>query len=220
MPSRPNALLLVFLSALAGCGSETERLFSEAAKAEREDDYEGAARRLRDIVIGFPESPFAAKAQLELARIHLLRTRDVPAAHGTLVEILDDYPESEVVPDAHRLLARLYEHEMQDPERAIPHYRAALQSARDPDRSREIFLSLGECYYRLEQLKEAAAAYEQAVALPYDAPADAAFFRLATLSRLASRPGGNAPLAREARRPNRRIPRAVRQRFFSRSRRS
>jgi tetratricopeptide (TPR) repeat protein len=110
----------------------------------------------------------------------------VPAAHGTLVEILDDYPESEVVPDAHRLLARLYQHEMQDPGRAIPHYRAALQSEKDPDRSRAIHLSLGECHYRLEQLKEAAAAYEQAVALPYDAPADAAYFRLATLSRLAS----------------------------------
>jgi TolA-binding protein len=178
------ALFLALISAAAGCGSETERLLAAAAKAEREDDYEGAARQLREVVIGHPESPFAAKAQLELAQIHLLRTRDVTAAHASLVEILYEYPESELVPEAHRLLARLYERELQDPGRAIPHYLTVLDSDDGADAARETLLSLGECYYRLEQFSEAAAAYERAVALPYAAPADAAYFRLATLSRL------------------------------------
>ncbi len=182
---------LTFLLALAllglpglGCRTETERLFAEAARAEEADDYEGAARRLREIVIGHPESPFAAKALFQLAQIHLLRTRDVPAAHARLLEILDDYPESPVALPAHQLLARLYEHEMQDPERALPHYRAVLEGEADIDVRRDTLMSLAECHYRLEQLEEATDAYRKAAALPYDGSSDAAYFRLSTLSRL------------------------------------
>ena len=185
-PSARSALLLLFLVAPAGvaCRGETERLFAEAARAERADDYEGAARRLREIVIGHPGSPLAARAQFELAQIHILRTRDVAAAHAALVKILDDYPDSDVALPTHRLLGRLYERELQDPQRAIPHYRAVLDAEVDVDTEREVLLSLGECHYRLEQLEEAASAYRRAVALPYDGSVDAAYFRLATLSRL------------------------------------
>jgi len=179
-------LLAVVFSGLLGLArkSETERLFAEAARAEEADDYEGAARRLRELVIGHPESPFAAKAQLQLAQIHLLRTRDIPAAHAALVELLDDYPESPVALPAHRLIARLYEREMQDPQRALPHYRAVLDGEADVDVRRDTLMSLGECHYRLEQLEEATAAYRKAAALPYDSSSDAAYLRVSTLSRL------------------------------------
>jgi tetratricopeptide (TPR) repeat protein len=183
-PPRWKVFLLLTALAGAGCRSETERLFADAARAEGADDYEGAARRLREIVIGHPESPFAATAQFELARIHLLRTRDVAAAHVSLLKILDDYPDSPVALPAHRLLARLYEHEMMDPERALPHYRAVLESEAGIDVERETLLSLAECHYTLEQLEEAASAYRRAVALPYHPSTDAAYFRLSTLSRL------------------------------------
>ena len=184
MPSVSTWKALLLLAALTGCRSETERLFAAAARAEEADDFEGAARRLREIVIGHPESPLAARAQFELAQIHLLRTRDVTAAHAALLEILDDYPDSPVVLPARRLLARLYERELQDPQRALPHYRAVLESAAEIDIERDTLLSLGECHYRLEQLDEASTAYRKAVALPYDGSTDAAYFRLATLSRL------------------------------------
>jgi len=185
-PSKCLTLLLALAFALAAlaCQSETERLFAEAARAEGADDYEGAARRLREIVIAHPESPLAARALFELAQIHLLRTRDVTAAHAALLEVLDDYPDSPVALPAQRLLARLYEREMQDPERALPHYRAVLENETDIAVERETLLSLGECHYRLEQLEEAAAAYRKAVALPYDGSTDAAYFRLSTHSRL------------------------------------
>jgi tetratricopeptide (TPR) repeat protein len=185
-PSKRLALLLALAFALAAlaCRSETERLFAEAARAEGAEDYEGAARRLREIVIGHPESPLAARAQFELAQIHLLRTRDVTAAHAALLKILGDYPDSPVALPAHRLLARLYERELRDPQRALPHYRAVLESEAGIDVERDTLLSLGECHYRLEQLEEAAGAYRKAVALPYDGSSDAAYFRLSTLSRL------------------------------------
>lgn len=70
------------------------------------------------------EEDSAAKAKLELAQIHLLRTRDVTAAHAVLVEILDDYPKSEVALEAHPLLARRYERALHDPARAIETRRA------------------------------------------------------------------------------------------------
>jgi len=188
-PSRSKRLailLVVVLSGLSGlaCRSEPERLFAEAGRAEGADDYEGAARRLREIVIGHPASPLVAKALFELAQIHLLRTRDVNAAHAALLEILDDYPGSPVAFPAQRLLARLYEREMQDPERALPHYRAVLENGTDIAVERETLLSLGECHYLLGQLEEAAAAYRKAVALPYDGSTDAAYFRLSAQSRL------------------------------------
>lgn len=183
--SKWKALLVLAALTGSGCQSETEQLFEEAARAEGADDYEGAARRLREIVIADPDSPFAARAQFELAQIHLLRTRDVTAAHAALLEILDDYPDSSVALPAHRLLARLYEREYQDPQRAVPHYLAVLENEIEVDVERETLLSLGECHYRLEQLEEARSAYGRAVALPYDASSDAAYFRLATLSGLA-----------------------------------
>jgi TolA-binding protein len=185
MLSPRNALLLALCCAGAGCGNETERLFADAARAERNDDYEGAARQLREIVIDYPDSPMAARARLELAQIQLLRTRDIAAVHGALVEILDDYPGSDVALEAHRILARLYEHELQDPERAIPHHLAVLEAEEGTDAARETLLSLAECYYRLENLSAASAAYERAAALPYTASTDAAYFRLATLARIA-----------------------------------
>ena len=183
-PSQRLTLLLALALAALACQSETERLFAEAARAEGADDYEGAARRLREIVIADPDSPFAARAQFELAQIHLLRTRDATAAHAALLKILDDYPDSAVALPAHRLLARLYERELEDPQRAVPHYLAVLENEVEVDVERETLLSLGECHYRLEQLEEAASAYSRAVTLPYDGSSDAAYFRLATLSRL------------------------------------
>jgi tetratricopeptide (TPR) repeat protein len=180
-------LLLALLAAGSmgrGCRSETEYLFAEAAKAEAEDDYEAAARWLREIVITDPENPLAAKAQLELAQIYLRRLRDVGAAHAALVKILDDYPESPVVVEAHGVLARLYERELAQPERALHHYRVVLEYDHDLETQRETLLALGDCHYRLEQLDEAASAYRAAVALPYDPANDSAYLRLATLSRL------------------------------------
>ncbi|MGH9390546.1 MAG: hypothetical protein ACRD1Z_13100, partial [Vicinamibacteria bacterium] len=85
---------------------------------------------------------------------------------------------------AHRLLARLYERELHDPQRAIPHYLAVLENQTEVEVERETLLSLGECHYRLEQLEQAQSAYGRAIALPYDSSTDAAYFRLATLSRL------------------------------------
>jgi tetratricopeptide (TPR) repeat protein len=186
-PSKRRLVLFApLLSGLLGlaCRSETGRLFADAARAEEADDYEGAARRLREIVIGHPESPFAAKAKLQLAQIHLLRTRDIPAAHAVLVELIDDYPQSPVALPAHRLLARLYEREMRDLERAIPHYVAVLEGESDVDVQRETLASLGECHYGLGQLEEAATAYRKAAELPYDSSSDAAYLRVSTLSRL------------------------------------
>lgn len=183
-PSKRLTILLALVFGGLACRSETERLFAEAARAEGADDYEGAALRLREIVIADPKSPFAARAQFELAQIHLFKTRDVTAAHAALLKILDDYPDSPVAIPAHRLLARLYERELDDPQRAVPHYLAVLANELEVDVERETLLSLGECHYRLEQLELAASAYSRAVALPYDSSSDAAYLRLATLSRL------------------------------------
>jgi tetratricopeptide (TPR) repeat protein len=167
------------------CGTGPDRLFAEAARAERAGDYAEAVRKLGEIVFADSQGPHVPRALFELAQLHLLRTRDLTGAQVALAKILDDYPESEVALSAQRLLARLYERDLSDPERAIPHYRALVGREPDVNVERDTLLSLGECHYRLEQLEEAAKAYRRAVALPYAPPADAAYFRLATIAELA-----------------------------------
>ncbi|HEY7819720.1 MAG TPA: tetratricopeptide repeat protein, partial [Vicinamibacteria bacterium] len=166
------------------CRTEPERLFAEAARAERAGDYAEAVEKLGEIVIADSQGPHVPRALFELAQLHLLRTRDLTGAQVALAKILDDYPESEVALSAERLLGRLYERELGDPERAIPHYRAVLGREPDVNFERETLLSLGECQYRLEQLEEAAKAYRRAVALAYAPAVDAAYFRLATIAEL------------------------------------
>jgi tetratricopeptide (TPR) repeat protein len=184
-PSPWAGALAVLLLLPAACRTGPDRLFAEAARAERAGDYAEAVRKLGEIVIADSQGPHVPRALFELAQLHLLRTRDLTGAQVALAKILDDYPESEVALAAQRLLARLYERDLSDPERAVPHYRALLGREPDVNIERDTLLSLGECHYRLEQLEEAAKAYRRAVALPYAPPVDAAYFRLATIAELA-----------------------------------
>jgi TolA-binding protein len=178
------AILFALFLSTAGCRSEPARLLEEATEAMNADDYETAARQLREITITYPDSPLAPNAHYELAGIYHLRIRDTAATYASLMKILTDYPESPIALSAHRFLAELYEGELGAPDKAIAHYQTVLEAELDVETERKTLLSLADCYYRLDETDEAAPAYQKALSLPYDPASDSAYLRLATLSRI------------------------------------
>jgi len=180
-------LTLVWL-ALAACSDHTDSLFSEARRAMEADNYETAARLYQEITLQAPDSPIAAEAHYELAQIYYLRLRAVDAAKDILVKMLHDYPDSSVDIDARRLLARLYEEDLQEPQRAVKLYRALLAEDLDEDVRRQTLLEIAHCRYRMGEFDASANAYRIALRLPYHSDTDSAYMRLANLERL----GGSA----------------------------
>ena len=178
---------LVWL-ALAACNDSSKSLFFEARRAMEADNYETAARLYQEITIQAPDSPIAAEAHYELAQIYYLRLRDVDAAKDILVKMLHDYPDSSVDINARRLLARLYEEDLQDPHRAVKLYRALLAEDLDENLRRQTLLEIAHCHYRLGEFDASANAYRTALGLAYHRDTDSAYMRLANLEWL----GGSA----------------------------
>lgn len=185
----PKIIIMTFaVLVLAGCGDPSEELFAEARRAIEADEYETAARLYQELTIQAPDSPRAAEARFELAQIYYLRIRDAEAAKDSLVELLQDYPGSIVDIDARRLLARLYEEDFQDPQRAAKLYRGLLAEKLDENVRRETWLRIANCHYRMSEFDASANAYRLALALPYHPDSDSAYMRLANLEWL----GGSA----------------------------
>ncbi len=182
------ALVTLVWLALAACNDRSQSLFSEARRAMEADNYETAARLYQEITIQTPDSPLAAEAHYELAQIYYLRLRDVNAAKDVLVKMQRDYPDSRLDIEARRLLARLYEEDLQDPHRAVKLYRALLAEELDNNVRRQTLLEIAHCHYRMGELDRSAEAYRLALGLPYHGDTDSAYMRLANLEWL----GGSA----------------------------
>ncbi len=181
-------LVTIAWLALAACSDRSNSLFSEARRAMEADNYEAAARLYLEITIQAPDSQLAAEAHYELAQIYYLRLRDVDAAKDILVKMLDDYPDSSVDIEAQRLLARLYEEDLQEPQRAVKLYRALLAEDLDENVRRQTLLEIAHCHYRMGEFDASANAYRLALGLPYRRDTDSAYMRLANLEWL----GGSA----------------------------
>ncbi len=194
-------LVLVFslpgLVAVVACVDRSEELFSDARRAMEEDSYETAARLYQEVTIQAPDSAFAAEAYFELAQIYYLRLRNVEAAKNSLVKVIQDYPDSRVNVDARRLLARLYEEDLQDPQRALKLYRDLLAENLEARTRRQTLIDLGDCQYRMGELDASANTYRLALGLPYHPEMDSAFMRLANLEWLAGSADESLRLLRE-----------------------
>jgi tetratricopeptide (TPR) repeat protein len=180
---------IVFVAVTAtGCHDRSETLFSDARRAMEDDSYETAARLYQEVTIQTPDSALAADAYFELAQIYYLRLRDVDAAKDSLVKLLHDYPRSRVDVEARRFLARLYEEDLQEPNRALKLYRDVLAGNLEEETRRQTLLDIGDCHYRIGELDASANAYRLALGLPYTSDTDSVYMRLANLEWL----GGSA----------------------------
>ncbi|TDI43192.1 MAG: tetratricopeptide repeat protein [Acidobacteria bacterium] len=190
------ALLLLGIAAV-GCDSSGDRLFAEAQRAMEDDNVESAARLYQEVTIQAPESPLAAEAYYELARIYYLRLKNVQAARDSLTTVLQDYPDSTVGQPARSLLARLYDEVFKEPDKALMHYRALLAEDLDDDVRRDTLLAIGRCYYQLNALDAAKDAYRRVLAPSYHPDTDGAYLRLANLEWLSGGTDESLRLLRE-----------------------
>lgn len=179
---------VLVLAALGACRDRSAELFANARRAMEDDNYETAARFYQEVTLQAPDGALAAEAYFELAQIYYLRLRDVDAAKDSLVKLLQEYPDSPVEVSARRLLARVYEEDLQEPHRAVKLYRGLLAQDLDAETRRQTQLDIAECHYRMGELDAAANAYRLALGLPYDSDMDSAYMRLANLEWL----GGSA----------------------------
>jgi tetratricopeptide (TPR) repeat protein len=184
----PSVLGLLVVVAVSACADRARELFSNARRAMEEDDYPKAARLYQELTIQSPDSALAADAYFELAQIYYLRLRDVDAAKNSLVKVLRDYPDAPINVDAQRLLARLYEKDLEDPHRALGLYRELLTDNLDEKTRRQTLRDIGDCQYRMGEREASANAYRLALGLAYDPDMDSAYMRLANLEWL----GGSA----------------------------
>ena len=201
-PSTKRLFATIALAAglwLAGCSRSSESLFGEAQQALAADDAERAARLFKEITIASPDDPLAARAHYELAQMYYLRLRSVTASRDSLIKILTDYPASPVVAPARKMLARLYERELDSPEKALAQYEILIRQDPDIESEREMLSAVADCHYRLDELDASRDAYQRVLSLPYHPDTDAAYLRLATLEWIAARPEESLRLLRELR---------------------
>ena len=192
-----RAALLLLATTAIGCGSSGDRLFAEAQRAMEDDNVEHAARLYQEVTIQAPESPLAAEAHYELARIYYLRLKNVEAARDSLITVLQDYPDSMVVQPARHLLARLYDEVFKEPDKALRYYRAVLADDLEDDHRRQTLLAVGHCYYQLNDFDAAKDAYRRALAPSYHPDTDGAYLRLANLEWLSGGADESLHLLRE-----------------------
>lgn len=178
-------LALVVSLSTQSCSSPESEELAAAREALGAGRYREAIEHYTEVTLEAPGSPEAAQALYDVALIHYLRRRDLDAARSTFRKILDSYPESEVARDARRVLARMYEQDLGEPEKAIREYELLLESESDPEERRSLLMWIGNCQYTMNDLEGAAGAYHRVVE---DAPGEeasvGAYLRLAHIQRL------------------------------------
>lgn len=191
MPARSICFyLLTGISTIAvlACTSPASDELAAAREALGRGRYREAIERYTEVTIQAPGSPEAAQALYDLALIHYLKRRDLDAARSTFRKVLTSYPESAVARDARRLLGRMYEQDLGEPEKAIREYELLLEDAIDPAEKKSLLLQIANCRYNSNEIDLAAEGYRRVIErFPRDEESDGAYLRLAHIDRLNGR---------------------------------
>ena len=189
MPSRSIPLLAILASgSVFGCSSPGSDELAAAQEALGRGLYHEAIEHYTEVTIQAPGSPEAAQALYDLALIYYLQRRDVETARSTLRELLSFYPDAEVTRDARRVLARMYEEDLGQPEKAIQEYRLLLAAETDTVEAQNLLLKIANCRYSADELELAAQVYRRVVRdFPYGEGSAIAHLRLAYIDRFDGR---------------------------------
>jgi tetratricopeptide (TPR) repeat protein len=174
------------LVTIVACKSSAERYLEAGTQAMGRGQYRVALDRFAEVVLMAPGSSEAARAVYGMGVIHYLKQRDLDAARSSFRKVLDEYSTSEVAPEARRMLARVYETEGGEPQKAIQEYYRLLEESNDPAYEKDILLDVADCYYRLDDLANASRLYRRITEdYSYDELSDPAYLRLAHIQALA-----------------------------------
>ena len=191
MPTRSILLLLLAILACGGvfaCSSPGSDELAAAREAQGQGRYREAIEHYTEVTIQAPGSPEAAQALYNLALIHYLQRRDVETARSTLRKLLSFYPDAEVTRHAHGVLARMYEQDLGQPEKAIEEYELLLAAETDTAETKNLLLKIANCRYDTDELVLAAQVYRRVVReFPYGEGSAIAHLRLAHIHHLDGR---------------------------------
>jgi TolA-binding protein len=191
MATRPGLIFLLAAASsglLISCSSPAARELAAGRRALGQGRYHEAIERFNEVTIEAPGSAEAAQALYEMALIRYLRQRDVDSALTTFRKLLRSYPDHPLARDARRLLARMYQEDLGEPEKAIQEYEILLKDETDPEERKAFLLEIADCRYTADDLEAAAEAYHRVIeAFPRDPESASAYLRLAHIQRLTGR---------------------------------
>ena len=186
--------ILLLLQAILACGSVLacsspgSNELAAAREALGQGRYREAIEHYTEVTIQAPGSPEAAQALYDLALIHYLQRRDVETARSTLRKLLSFYPDAEITRDARGVLARMYEQDLKQPEKAIQEYQLLLADETDTTERKNLLLKIANCRYGTDELELAAQVYRRVIQeFPYAKGSATAHLRLAHIDRLGGR---------------------------------
>ena len=179
-----------FVAGVIACKSPAEKQLDAGRRAFGRGLYQEAINHYDELVLQVPESPEAARALYEQGIIYYLKLRDLDTAFVKFRKVITEHTGSPVAKEARLMLARMYQEDRGEHEKAIREYELLLEQIQDADEQKAVLLSLADSYYELDDLARAAEHYQRVMDLadhPGDPGADAAFLRRALIEALDGR---------------------------------
>ena len=137
--------------------------FNQGLSDRMKGNYIESISNYQRFVIRHPHSPLVEKALFEVANIYYLYLGDSIQAVDSLNRLLQRNPTPFYVFRARMLLARIYQNEYDDYQRAIEQYRQVLVSFEVLDQEGEACFRLAECYYKLNDIPRAIEHYQRVI---------------------------------------------------------
>ena len=192
MHGRVISVLVVvgFVAGLLACKSPAEKQLDAGRRAFGRGLYQEAINHYGELVLQTPESPEVAQALYEQGIIYYLKLRDLDTAYVNFRKVITEHRRSPVAKDARLMLARMYQEDRGEHEKAIREYERVLEQTKEVADQKAILLSLAHSYYELDDMARAAEHYQRVMDLadyPDDLGADAAFLRRALIEALDGR---------------------------------
>lgn len=137
--------------------------FNQGWSEWREGKYIEAVNNYQRFIIRHPYSPLVKRALFEVANIYYLYLGNPIQAEDSLNKLLERNPTPFYEFRARMLLARIYQDEYGDYQRAIEQYRQVLASFKELDQEGEVCFRLAECYYKLNDIPKAIEHYQSVI---------------------------------------------------------
>ena len=180
--------LMIAAATQNGCTSPGAEQLEAGRRALGRGRYNEAIALYSEVALQAPGTPQAAQALYDIAVIHYLKLRDLDAARNTFRKLVSEYPKSPKAREGRRMLARMYEEDLSDPERAIQEHQVLLADARDRREERDLLAAIANCRYLLDDLVAAAEGYHRLIRdYAYEPDVDAIYLRLAHIEAMRGR---------------------------------
>ncbi len=137
--------------------------FNQGWDEGRKGNYMAAISNYQRFIVRHPYSSLVERAMFEAGNIYYLYLGDSLQAVNSLNKLLQRDPTPFYEFRARMLLARIYQNEYGDCQRAVEQYRRVLDSFGELDQWGEACFRLAECYYLLNDIPKAIEHYQSVI---------------------------------------------------------